>query len=698
MKYNLLILPLAGAAALSSADVAAQSVDNDTTSLHRELQEMVVEAPRVIRKNDRDTYLPSAQAKEMSKNGMQLIQHLNIPSVSVNEVFGSVTSLGNAVQIRINGRVASVSQLKTILPESVKKVEWIQNPGLKYGGADAVLNIVVVNPTLGGSFMGQAMQGLNQKWTNAYTSLKLNYGHSQWGLDAEGKYTSVESNRDYVESFRYPDGTTATRTETPVDGSIKDEYLIPKLSYSYIKPDTTVIYASFGFNKFWKQGTEYTSLMKYSDGSRDVEVTDNGVFSYYTPTVTAYLEQHFGKNKILSVDASASFYNGHTPHYYSEKFVGSDVQQTEINTLIKDANKSYAVTADYTQEWNKSRLTAGASYSAHRNRATYENLDGLVSRQHSDNAYLFTEYARTVGKVNLTGGVGADYASVRLLESGKGTHSWRFRPRLTMNWPASNRSSFYLGFYTWQQTPSLAQTNPVEQQVDGIQWHRGNQSLNTTVTYRIDAQYRYYNNIISGTVGINAQTTPDDIAPVFFWESGRLIQSYENSRGRQYISAYISPDINVIPGWLNVSGYLRWSLTHTKGTGYSLTRPNWCGRVTATAYHWGFYLLAEYDYRQGFLSGEQETWGERHSMVALQYRWRNWQFMAVVMCPFDKYDQPSALYNRYYSYDKHLRLKGVNAMPMLQVSYNVNWGRQKSGVNKRVNADSSVSGSNAGQR
>lgn len=699
MRNNILLMPLIGLVVISvSGKIHSQTIDEDSIGFSKMLSEVVVSAPKVIKKHDRDVYLPSADSKKISKNGVQLLMNMGIPSLAVNEILGSVTSLGSEVQIRVNGRVTSVEQLKTILPENVRKVEWIQNPGLKYNGASAVLNLIVVNPTLGGSLMTQATSALNTEWGEAYLSAKLNNGRSQWGLDINGKLGDFDSQRDYQESFTYPDGTTVTRREIPIAGKAVHKYLIPKLSYSYIKPDTTVIYASFGYNKNWRAGTSYTGLMKYSDGTPDIEVTDDAIKEFSTPTISAYLEQHFGKNRILSVDASASFYSGRTPHYYSERVVDSNQELTEINSMIKDANNGYAITADYTQNWEKSRFTAGATYSAQRNKSTYENLGGLVSRQHTDNAYIFAEYARSIGKVDLTGGVGADYSSVRLIESGTGTHSWRFRPRVTMNYNATSHSRFYLGFYTWQDTPGLSQTNPVEQQVDGVQWHRGNQSLNTTITYRIDAQYRYYGNRISGTAGINAQMTPDAIAPVYFWEGPRLIQTYENSRGRKYISAYISPDINVIPGWLNLSGYLRWSLTHTSGTGYSLTRPNWCGQVTATAYHWGFYLVAQYDYRQGFLTGELEAWGERHSTIAIQYGWRNWQFMAGVICPFGSYDQPSALYNRYYSYDRHMRLKGMSPMPIVKVSYNLNWGRQKRGVNKRVNADSSVKGSESGQR
>ncbi len=96
-----------------------------------ELQEIVIEAPKVIRKADMDVYHPSKSAVENSKNGMQLLNNLMIPSLSVSDALGSIQAAGQSVQVRINGRESSIDQVRTLLPETIKRVEWIDNPGLR---------------------------------------------------------------------------------------------------------------------------------------------------------------------------------------------------------------------------------------------------------------------------------------------------------------------------------------------------------------------------------------------------------------------------------------------------------------------------------------------------------------------------------------------------------------------------------------
>ena len=95
------------------------------------LGEVVVQAPKVIHKADMDVLFPSKSAISHSQNAIGLLNHLMIPTLNVNEMAGSVKSGGEDVEIRINGRLATVDQLQTIDPSTVKRIEWIDNPRCK---------------------------------------------------------------------------------------------------------------------------------------------------------------------------------------------------------------------------------------------------------------------------------------------------------------------------------------------------------------------------------------------------------------------------------------------------------------------------------------------------------------------------------------------------------------------------------------
>ena len=146
---------------ISASSVAQESADSVSIQA---LEELTIEAPKVIHKADMDVYHPSKSAVDNSKNGIQLLQNLMIPSLNVSDALGTVSAAGESVQVRINGRQTTLDQVRSLLPETIKRVEWLTNPGLRYNGANYVLNFIVSNPSLGGSLMLHAQQAMNAAW------------------------------------------------------------------------------------------------------------------------------------------------------------------------------------------------------------------------------------------------------------------------------------------------------------------------------------------------------------------------------------------------------------------------------------------------------------------------------------------------------------------------------------------------------
>ncbi|MDE7397355.1 MAG: outer membrane beta-barrel family protein [Muribaculum sp.] len=668
----------------------------DTTSTV-DLQEIVVEAPKVIHKADMDVLYPSQSAVENAKNGMQLLRNLMIPTVTVTEALESIKSAGKEVQIRINGRVASVEQLKNLLPETIKRVEWIDNPGLRYNGANAVLNFIVVNPDAGGSLMTSAMPALNCAFGHYRGALKLNHGRSQWGISTSYKLTNrIDAHRDYSETFTFPDGTELKRIETPEGGSINNTFGNLQLDYSYIKPDTTVFWVALSGFRLWSNSMQTNGIMTVNNSESHIRIFDSNGDHGFTPSMTAYFEQHFSGDQLIAVDLNGSMYNGRTSRIYTEHKATEGTLITDVNTSIHDSNKAFGFEADYIKNWKSSRLTAGLSYSANRNRSVYDNLNEEVFHQRQDRVYFFGEYFQRIKKVTLTAGIGAQYTSFVFKETGQGNDTWNVRPQFTVTYSPRQSAQFRLSFTSWQSAPSLSETNIAPQQIDGFQWRVGNPDLKTSSSYMLTLRYSYTLPRVNGDFGIRAFTSPDAITPRLYWDNGRLITTYENSRGLDNISVWIAPQIDVIPKWLTVSGYLQYRVERMRGTGYKLYNHNWSGHAVAMLSHWGFTLSAQYIRAQHDLWGQTISWGESISLVDLTYNWKKWSFSAGMIMPFGKYDQGSMSLNMWNRNEQHTRLD--MRLPYIQIRYNLQWGRQKRSAQKLVNADSSVNTSTAAGR
>lgn len=666
----------------------AQSTQTDTIAA-KELQEVVIEAPKVIRKADMDVYHPSKSAVGNSKNGMQLLGNLMIPTLTVSDALGTVQAAGQSVQLRINGRQATIDQVRALLPETIRRVEWIDNPGLRYGGANYVLNIIVANPTLGGSLMASARPALNTAWGFYMADAKFNVGRSQWEVGGNYKLTdNLSAHRDYTETFTYPDGSSITRDETSRGGRIDNSMANVWASYNYIKPDTTVFMAEFGFHRDINDKTRYDGLLSLSDGSDDILLTDSRGADGNTPSLSLYWQQNFSRRQMLILNFSSSFYFGRTYSDYLEQLPEASSYLTDIHTDIKDRNQAYAVEADYIKNWKNGRFTAGASYTANRNRSEYVSLGGEVFHQRQDKVYIFAEYFHRFGKWTATAGMGVQYTDFLFKESNRGNHSWSPRPQATVTYALNQSHNFRLSFTSWQSTPTLAETNIVPRQLDGFQWQVGNQDLRTANSYMLTFRYGFSLPRVNGTFGIRAFTSPNAITPLLRWDDNRLVTTYENSRGLQNLSFFLAPQIEIVPGWLTASGYVQFRMERMRGTGYEYRSNAWSGNASLQLSHWGFVLSGQYTRAQRDLWGEKISWGEDLNIIDLSYNWKSWQFGAGIIMPFGKYDQGSRSLSRWNRNEQHMRLD--MRIPYLQVSYNLQWGRQRHSARKLVDSSASA--------
>lgn len=692
MKQYILVLSVV----ISTLTATAQTTEPDTMTVH-ELKEVVIQAPKVIRKADMDVYHPSKSAVENAKNGMQLLNNLMIPTLTVNDALGSIQAAGQSVQIRINGRESSVDQIKALTPESIKRVEWIDNPGLRYGGASYVMNIIVSNPTAGGSLTAIAEPALNTAWGFYMADIKFNNGHSQWEIGGNFKLTEqMKTHREYTETFTYPDGTSLTRDEASRGGSGDASLANARIAYNYIKPDTTVFMAGLTFYRNMDEKWLYNGLLSLSDGSDEILLSDSRGDNGSKPSLYLYLQQNFRNRQMLIIDISSSFYFGRSFSDYLERHPDASSYITDIHTCIKDRNQAYAFEADYIKNWTNSRFTAGASYSANRNRSEYENLAGQVFHQRQDKAYFFAEYFHRFGKWSATAGMGLQYTEFLFKESDRGNHSWSPRPQATITYSPNRNHSFRLNFTSWQSAPSLAETNVVPQQLDGFQWLAGNQNLKTTSSYMLTFRYGFNIPRVSGSFGVHALTSPDAITPLLMWEGEKLITTYENSRGMQSLSLFLAPQIDIIPKWLMASGYIEYRTERMKGTGYEYNNNGWSGNAAVRLTHWGFTLSGQYMRAQRNLWGEKISWGESINVINLSYSHKNWQFLGGIIMPFGEYDRGSKSLSRWNRNEQHMRLD--MRIPYIEVSYNLQWGRQKHKSEKLIDSNANADHSKTGGR
>ena len=233
------------------ADTTGLNVDSIESSLRQvDLDEVTVEASSWVQKADRNLLFPNAQQIKQSSNGLQLLQKLQIPGVIVNPTDNSIALVDQSeVSLRINGRPVDNKEIQALSPEQIVRVEYIDNPGVRYGEVGAVIDFIVKNPTSGGSFMGDITQSVNRGFGEYWLSAKANSGKSEFSYS--GWFSprwNMEMLRDNVEHYELPDGSRYSRTEESIDGNRFEQWNNGhSLNYNFLDPKKQMFNASLKF-------------------------------------------------------------------------------------------------------------------------------------------------------------------------------------------------------------------------------------------------------------------------------------------------------------------------------------------------------------------------------------------------------------------------------------------------------------------
>ena len=126
------------------------------------LEGVTVTASPIIKKTDRQIILPTEMQTKAASNGVSLLRNLQLSRILINPIDNSITIPGgDNVQLRINGVEVTQAEIISIRPADVIRIEYIDNPGARYGNAGAVLNYIVKRRESGGNISADLTNGVS---------------------------------------------------------------------------------------------------------------------------------------------------------------------------------------------------------------------------------------------------------------------------------------------------------------------------------------------------------------------------------------------------------------------------------------------------------------------------------------------------------------------------------------------------------
>lgn len=664
--------------ALLSAFMAySQEQLPDTTTMSKALDEVVIAAPTNVVIGNKSVYFPTKELKNATNSCVQLLSGLQIPELIVNPASGSISLSGdNKLSIRINGREASETELASISSKDISKIEYISNPGVRYGDVNGVLNITVKRRDEGYGVMLNLLQSPNRGWGNYTAAIKYNIGKSEWTLD----YTSnpmwdMDCYRDNSEYINMPDGTTISRFE---DGKKVPNRMVThhaSLQYSYADANRLLLNIQARLlrknDKNISEGDITTIIAASETTGFEREMS---CIKSWQGDLDIYLHYKINNRNKLYFNLVPTIIDGvsNRSYEYADELIASDIDNRGFHLLAEGI---------WEGRIGRGSLSAGLRSTNSWDKAVYRLSDDVV-REEASNNYLFAEWSQSLDNLHYAIGLGGTIFSISSPMSYTSTF---LNPRISARYMPFDRAGFTLSLNTTTITPTINQLNPTLQQVDMFQWSEGNTSLKPFQRYEQQIGF-------DGTFGdifVKASATnrysDNPIMGFKRYENGTIVGSYKNAGYNNdfEISAMLRLPLFIKQLTLSVDG--GWHSTISKGIDYRHTYSQPFVNAQLMYMQGPWWVMLKYNTTYNNLWGEMISSSNQNLLnIGVGYTYRKATFMAGIVNPFGNVALRTENLNALAGFDRTYQASGSNQLVWVGVTLNLHQGKKRAKMQKKL--------------
>lgn len=648
------------------------------------LDEVVVSGDRVIKKSDRQMILPTQEQKRVATNGINLLQQIPISRISVSPIDKTIkTTLGEEVQLRIDGVEATKEEVGAIRPEDVIRVEYHDNPGLRYGGAAAVLDYITRKKEEGGNIAGDFTNGITHLGYGEYNlSAKYNWKKSAISAVASWQRRDLEWTRENYEEFTYPDYTIHNK-ELGEPTKVKFDYM--NLALNYNRTNERSVFNVALRNSYDDKPNSVTDRNStLYQGDKIYSISDKLQQRSYIPSLDIYYQLNLKNDQYLYFDVVGTYIGSSSHREYSMVEIGSEDNTPAIISQTEGDKYSIISEAIYEQPLGKGKMTAGFKHTqAYMNNVYDGNISSKVSMNTAD-SYLFAEYNQQIERFSYTIGIGG----MRTLhEQGDlSQEKYIFRPTVTLSYNAPKNFYFRYNTYMSGYSPSLSDLSNVAQEIDIYQIRRGNPNLHsvTFVSNSLTASWKckYVNIELFGRYSFDHKPIMEET----LYENNRFVRTIANQKGFHRLN--LQSTIQIFPWKEHIMIKLNpfFNRYISNGNKYTQTHSNFGFQGNIAAMYKNWVVMSEISTSFHSLWGETLSRGESLHSIAVGYNHEKFCIQGMILNLFTKRYEQGVENHSELAPNKQLAYSTqLSHIVMLNLSFNFDFGKQNHSGGKRIN-------------
>jgi hypothetical protein len=683
---------------LANLSVAVDLGEIYLSPVSQTLDEVVVRASNRIVKVDRQIVLPSAAQLKSSNSGYELLNSLMLPGLRVDPIQNTVAVAGNGtVQLRINGVQVSETQLKSLRPANVLRVEYIDNPGVRYGDdVSVVINFVVKQMESGVSLKTDLSQSPFVGFGNHLLSVHANRRKSEFGVDYFVSYRDYNKRFANIEErYALPDGVEMQREQKGIEQPFGYVWTTVETSYNLTHPDKYVFYAVFKNNIMDVPNNDYACQINYiRPALPSATASQHAVEKNSSPALDLYYQHQIAEKQNITLNTVGSIINSDYERRYTEQSDGAPVSEYAYST---DGKKhSFIGEGIYENELKPFTLTSGLKYTQGYTKNIYTGSTDAVTQMRNASLYVFAQLQGNLKRLNYQVGLGFSRSS--FVEAATEYSFVTLQPNVSLSYSFTDASTLRYRFSVVPVLPSLSALSDIEQDLDDFRINRGNPNLKPYRKYQNSLVYQYKKNLFSGTLNGGYNRYQNPIMEDIFREdaddgSSTFVYTQNNQKTFQTLSARLSL----------VAGPVKDIVTFTLGGGvnrffseghsYYHQYTNWYinAGVNVQYKQLSFYFNAYT--RENRFYGESMSEGEAINIAGLQYRIKNCRAGLSMFYPFsDAWRSGGECFSDIAYSRSQTTIKENGHMLVLHFAWNVNYGKKHQSGRKTLNNADNDSG------
>lgn len=674
MKYRVIVLLL-----LVSATKAEAQTDSTVQDSTVRLDEVVVRAAKVTARDDGMTYIPSMEQKAASADGYSLLSRLQMPMIRVSETSHQVSAADNkGVQVRLNGSIASRTDLMAMDPKLVRSVALITRPGVRYGANIGYVIDIRTRRGDEGYSLGANMTNSLRSWTGQdMVYAKWNHRLSELSLSYTFGYNDTRRTRLCEQAdYTLTDGTHYYITRSDSARRSRDFSNNLQLKYTLADSASYVFQATLTADFDHDPGS--TLFRRFSESSLPATMTQ--LYSRSTslsPVLDLYFFHTIGSHQSLTANAVATSIATDETQCHDEG--GRYAYSVDGNTW------SLTSEAIYENRLRPFTLSLGLNHQLKYTRNNYSGDVGSTNKMHNSNLYLFAQMKGSVRGLSYTAGLGVSNARYS-----QGSHSynyWLLRPRVSLSYRLAKRLRASYDFQLSQHISQIAMISDTRIRTNSIEWNVGNPRIEP-------------NSVITHGLTLSCQTDRIYSQVYAEWRENRdcNMAHYERTADNQFL--YSQKNQSYI-NMLYISNYTSWSIVPDKlsstfncgffrffnrGDDYNHCLSTWLVGLGLQAYLGRWTLSAYADSGYKFMEGE--TWNHQEANSQLQCSYRMGALSLSLICEHPLQAHPrtvhSQLTSRYIHKLTTIRNADYGNAIYLRLSYRLQRGRRYADHNRRM--------------